>query len=100
MAQCQLCRHRRDKELIKQDERLRVAANKRSTRSRQRANTAMPQPRGGYQWTGPEMEIIERDDLTARQAGLMIGRSIFAVQRRREAIRNEPKLQRVLGAQT
>jgi hypothetical protein len=60
----------------------------------------MPQPRGGYQWTGPEMEIIERDDLTARQAGLMIGRSIFAVQRRREAIRNEPKLQRVLGAQT
>lgn len=66
-----------------------------------RKNVAMPKPRNGYQWTGPELEIaVERDDLTAQQAGLLIGRSLYAVSHVRQRARREPKLQRVLGAQT
>jgi hypothetical protein len=63
-------------------------------------NASMDQPRSGYQWTGPEFEIITRDDLSVRQAALMTGRSMAAVQVKRNRLKNEPKLQRVLGAQS
>jgi hypothetical protein len=96
---CTRCRKRRSRELIRQDETRRIATNEQSARAAKRRNHAMPQPRGGYQWTGPELEIIEREDLTAQQAGLMIGRSLSAVYTMRWLIRNEPKYQRVLGAQ-
>lgn len=65
-----------------------------------RINDSMPQPRKNYQWTGPELEVIERDDLTARQAGAMIGRSVYAVRTMQFRVKREVKLQRVLGAQT
>lgn len=96
---CARCYRRRAYELVIQDDEKRRVFHKRANRMTKRANDAMPKPRNGYLWTGPEMEIIERDDLTARQAALMIGRSLMAVRQRRQAIRREPKLQRVLGAQ-
>jgi len=93
-------RNRRYHEHMVQDDEKRRAARKMSDRWRKSVNDALPKPRGGYQWTGPEFEIAVRDDLTARQAAIMIGRSVWAVRKMRGRIRNEPKLQRVLGAQT
>lgn len=94
---CPLCGLFMSPDRFEKDNRTCRACQRRSAK---RNNDAMPQPRGGYQWTGPEMEIAEREDLTAMQAGLMIGRSLYAVVGMRHRIRNEPKLQRVLGAQS
>ena len=97
---CATCRSRRNDELVRRDEDRLAKSHKTFNQRMKRANDAMPQPRKGYQWTGPELEVIERRDLTARQAGVLIGRSKYAVEEMRKRIKVEPKLQRVLGAQT
>ena len=98
--QCNHCRAQRMWKAIKQDDEKRKSFHKASRLRAKRANDAMPKPRNNYLWTGPELEIIEREDLTAMQAGLMIGRSRAAVTHMRSAIRREPKWQRMLGAQS
>lgn len=50
------------------------------------------------QWTGPEMEIAERPDMTDIQVGAMLGRSQMAVAMIRHRIRNEPKYRQINGA--
>jgi hypothetical protein len=41
----------------------------------------------GKQWTGPELEILARDDLTHRDASLLLGRSFYAVVTMRHKLR-------------
>ena len=53
--------------------------------------------RNGFQWTGPELELIARSDLTAEQASAMLGRTYFAVVRMRRRLRVEPKLVNLAG---
>ena len=43
--------------------------------------------RAGCEWTGAEMELIMRDDLTVKQMAVMLGRSYWAVLNRRQLIR-------------
>lgn len=52
--------------------------------------------RHGYQWTGPEMELAARSDLTAQQAAAVLGRTVVAVNRMRARLGSEPKLMRVV----
>lgn len=48
--------------------------------------------RHGYQWTGPELEIAARDDLSVKEAALMLGRSFYAVETARKKLRaGDPK---------
>lgn len=56
-----------------------------------------PAGRWGCQWTGPELEIALRDDLTAKQAALMLGRTYFATQAARRKARTDPKWSSVVG---
>lgn len=63
-----------------------TARHKRTNDLSRRAAT-----KSGQQWTGPEMEIVMRDDLTAAQAAEMLGRSIRAVENRRHLCRTDPK---------
>jgi hypothetical protein len=49
------------------------------------------------EWTGPQLEIALRDDLTARQAATMLGRTVMAVQNIRNK-RETPKIAWLLGA--
>jgi len=48
-------------------------------------------------WTGPEMEILERGDLSHREAALLLGRTVWAVQTMRRRLRAEPKVIQVVG---
>lgn len=48
-------------------------------------------PMSGQIWTGPEMEIAMRDDLTTTQAALLLGRSWAAVASVRARIRRNPR---------
>jgi hypothetical protein len=45
----------------------------------------------GKQWTGPELEIACRDDLTLKQAALMLGRTLRGVEAARHACRVDPR---------
>ena len=52
-----------------------------------------------YRWTGPELEIIARHDLTARQCAEMLGRTFAAVQNQRSRLNHaDPKRVILLGA--
>lgn len=75
-----------------------VNARKRD-RQAARANAATLESAVNHykQWTGPEMEIAARADLTARQAALMIGRSMKAVKTMRMRLRNDPKYRNAAG---
>lgn len=44
-------------------------------------------PRKGQEWTGPEIEILSREDLTAKQIAQMTGRTYFAVVQARSILR-------------
>jgi hypothetical protein len=48
--------------------------------------------RNGVQWTGAEMEILGRSDLTHKQAALMLGRTFAATRLMRYKLRKgDPK---------
>jgi|SRR5581483_4478948 len=54
--------------------------------------------RWGYQWTGPELEIASRSDLTAIQVAQMLGRTVSAVQNKRQQLRIDPRMINLAGA--
>lgn len=53
--------------------------------------------RWGREWTGPELELAARTDLTVRQIARMIGRSYYAVSTKRRLLRLDPKTIAVAG---
>lgn len=53
--------------------------------------------RHNAQWTGPELEIAARDDLSASQAAEILGRTMWAVQTMRKRMRVEPSQQWLAG---
>lgn len=53
--------------------------------------------RHGNQWTGPELELASREDLSSRQVGEMIGRTLWAVATMRRRLTKEPKQILVAG---
>lgn len=56
--------------------------------------------RNGYEWTGPELEIVARGDLTVREAALLLGRTYAAVASVRERLRTDPRKARLAGLST
>lgn len=52
----------------------------------------LPQARNnGKQWTGPELELASRDDLTANEVAAILGRTFAAVHATRKRIKKDPK---------
>jgi hypothetical protein len=43
-----------------------------------------------YRWTGPELELASREDLSAKDVALMIGRSYAAVLSMRRKLHADP----------
>lgn len=64
----------------------------------QTQRTTHPADHRGEQWTGPDLELALREDLTARQVALLIGRTYYAVQTARHKARTDPKWIAVVGA--
>lgn len=53
--------------------------------------------RSGLQWTGIELELASRDDLTVAAVASMTGRSYEAVVHARRKVRVDPKWAQVAG---
>lgn len=51
---------------------------------------SLPAPRRYAPWTGPELEIIARDDLSITEMARLCGRTYGATSRARRKIRGEP----------
>lgn len=49
------------------------------------------------EWTGPEMELASRTDLSAKEVALVIGRTCAAVQAMRRKLRSDPKTVNAAG---
>lgn len=47
--------------------------------------------RNGQEWTGPEIEMVMRADLTAREVAPLIGRTVAAVKLMRHHCRVDPR---------
>jgi hypothetical protein len=48
-------------------------------------------------WTGPQLEIAAREDLTARQVAVMTGRTLYAVYSARHRLREDPRIISLAG---
>lgn len=66
-------------------------------RAREQKKTAPKARNHGKQWTGPELEIASRPELTATQAAKMLGRTHVAVRAARQKLRRDPKWASVAG---
>ena len=61
------------------------------------AETLAHATRYRQQWTGPELEIVARTDLTTKQIALTLGRTRASVMHARRKLRDEPKFQMLAG---
>ena len=75
-----------------------MSARRLKARNRHNAETQEHASHSGQQWTGPELETVVREDLTAREVAAMLGRSLRAVENMRHRCRTEPKIINLLGA--
>lgn len=75
-----------------------LEAIKKNSRDRQ-AQTLERATNHGKQWTGPEMELVLRGDLSVRQLALKLGRTINAVRyiRRQLVEKQDPRYVKVAG---
>lgn len=99
-CRCEICSHamaaRNARNAGKWPEtRKRVQA--RVVRRHQQESLATAQ-RSNYVWSGPELELADRKDLTSRQVAEMTGRTLFAVRRmRRRIATGDPRLDGAIG---
>lgn len=61
------------------------------------AETQAAATRHYREWTGPELEVAARTDLSARQVALMLGRTLSAVKNIRRRLRDDPKTINLAG---
>jgi Homeodomain-like domain len=63
-----------------------------------RRDAELPAARRGAEWTGPDLEIAMRDDLSITEIARMLGRSYSTVVRMRSRIRHgDARLRRLAG---
>lgn len=91
-------KRRYDTEAYREWQRGRYAERPEESRARSRADYGKRQRETlptavnrGKQWTGPELEIAAREDLTATQVALMLGRTEAAVRVMRHKLREDPR---------
>lgn len=98
-CQCDLCEKWHDRYVLSQAEKMRdrrasdpevnvrtmAWMKSENDRSREKAD------RNGFVWTGPELEMAARDDLTAKEVAAALGRTIAAVHGARKKLRHDPK---------
>lgn len=94
---CPRCRvrrvTRRARERARTDDEFRRRQRRRTDRNRKRTNDALSDTAGnnGKQWTGPELEVAARADLSAAQVAVMLGRTLYAVKHIRQRLRSDPQ---------
>lgn len=83
-------------------DRCRPKAQTKRSRQQARANSATLATATNHykQWTGPELEIAARTDLTHREVAVMLGRSLLGVKGMRMKLRNDPRYRDTAGEVT
>lgn len=66
-------------------------AVQRSRTAAHQAETLERASRRGAEWTGPELELVARTDLTTKQVALALNRTYSAVRAMRQKVRKDPK---------
>lgn len=75
-----------------------VAAQKRNRQAKRANSETLETATNHYkQWTGPELEIAARADLTARQVAVMLGRTLKSVKGIRVKLRDDPRYRDTAG---
>ena len=76
-----------------------VEATRKGEREATARRRSLPDaPRRGYQWTGPELEILAtRDDLSPREKAQLLGRTVRATEKMLHLVRHDPKWMKVAG---
>lgn len=64
---------------------------------RYNAKTLDAAHRWGYVWTGPELEIVTRSDMTVREIAAALGRTYSAVARMRALVKTDPRKAKLAG---
>ena len=72
-------------------ERVRRSAARKNAASRDTAR------HHHQEWTGPQLELAARGDLTAQQIAVMTGRTRYAVNSARRRLRSDPRYQNLAG---
>lgn len=85
-AACYSCRWQQESRNPVRDVR-----NMRRHRERRQSETRPKARRSGQPWNGAELEIVLREDLTAREAAAMLGRTFVAVNSARQRARQDPQ---------
>lgn len=80
----------------------RAVARHRRRGRKMRANSLSQETavKSGQQWTGPELEMVLRTDMTVGEIAVALGRSRSAVTVARSKARNDPKYSNLVGATT
>jgi hypothetical protein len=84
-------RYRNRRAGVDEEFRRRQREHADEVRARVQAATVDGARNGRKQWTGPELEIAARQDLTARQVAGMLGRTLYAVKHVRRQLRTDPR---------
>lgn len=94
-CRCDVCdtarrqyRREREYERLSASERCKALDSLAGTRAKLQARTAATARRRGARWTGPEMELVAREDLTVTEVAQQTGRTFHAVSHARSALRD------------
>lgn len=100
-SECRVCRnastsayrraHGRAPRRITEKERERMTFSSKECERRAQAETSDQARNHGKEWTGPELDLAARNDLTAKQVALLLGRTLKAVRVQRHLIRVDPR---------
>lgn len=78
----------------------RARAHAAANRDRHQKETVQGATRSGMNWTGIELELVARSDLSARDIAHMTGRTLYAVKHMRRAVKNDPRKARLADLST
>lgn len=92
-CRCDVCTDaaQADRDVYRRSHRRVIARNAGRVYRRRVDEAAATAHRKGQEWTGPELEIAARTDLTAKQAAAMLGRTYPAVVYKRRQLRTKPR---------
>lgn len=71
--------------------------NRTSSRRRAQNATADRAVNSGKEWTGPELEVAARVDLTSAEAAVLLGRTVYGVMTVRHRMKFDPRVAYLAG---
>lgn len=99
MSRCKSCVSQRQLERYKTDPSTNRQAKESGARYiRSRQSQSLEHAHNRYkEWTGPELEVLLRPDLTATEVALTLNRTLSAVYTMRQACKRDPRKKALAG---